>query len=160
MPFDEWVRLLMSAPSLPATTRVMCLRRQPLCLLRHRLSSGARSGAHLDHAEQQNGITQMSLGPSLTWQRLFQAAVVDALVEKTLAAAAESGARSAGSRRCSGQCPIAAKPGRKLRIPGTGTNRQQYPDNAAYDRRGLRITDMLNSVHDFSFDIEPNARFV
>ncbi len=91
----------------------------------------------------------------------FQAAVVDALVEKTVAAATEHGAREvlvAGG--VAANSLLRKRLDERLRIP------YRYPplvlctDNAAMIAAAAyyRYADSLQ--HDFTLDIEPNARYV
>lgn len=91
----------------------------------------------------------------------FQAALVDALVEKTVAAAAEFGAREvlvAGG--VAANALLRKNLGKRLRIP------YRYPalvlctDNAAMIAAAAYYRYAESVQHDFSFDIEPNARFV
>ena len=91
----------------------------------------------------------------------FQESVVDTLVEKTVSAAAEFGAREvlvAGG--VAANALLRQRLGERLRIP------YRYPplvlctDNAAMIAAAayFRYAELVQ--HDFSFDIEPNARFV
>jgi N6-L-threonylcarbamoyladenine synthase len=91
----------------------------------------------------------------------FQAAVVDALVEKTVAAAAEFGAREvlvAGG--VAANALLRQRLGERLSIP------YRYPplllctDNAAMIAAAAYYRYAESVQHDFTFDIEPNARFV
>ena len=87
--------------------------------------------------------------------------MVDTLVEKTVSAAAEFGAREvlvAGG--VAANALLRERLGERLRIP------YRYPplvlctDNAAMIAAAayFRYAELVQ--HDFSFDIEPNARFV
>ncbi|MEP6775292.1 MAG: tRNA (adenosine(37)-N6)-threonylcarbamoyltransferase complex transferase subunit TsaD [Chloroflexota bacterium] len=91
----------------------------------------------------------------------FQEAVVDTLVEKTVAAAAEFGAREvlvAGG--VAANALLRERLGERLRIP------YRYPplvlctDNAAMIAAAAYFRYAESVQHDFAFDIEPNARFV
>jgi N6-L-threonylcarbamoyladenine synthase len=91
----------------------------------------------------------------------FQEAVVDTLVEKTVAAAAEFGAREvlvAGG--VAANALLRERLGERLRVP------YRYPplvlctDNAAMIAAAAYFRYAESVQHDFTFDIEPNARFV
>jgi N6-L-threonylcarbamoyladenine synthase len=91
----------------------------------------------------------------------FQAAVVDALVEKTLAAANEYGAREvlvAGG--VAANALLRQRLDERLRIPYRYPPLSLCTDNAAMIGAAAyyRYADSLQ--HDFTLDIEPNARYV
>jgi N6-L-threonylcarbamoyladenine synthase len=91
----------------------------------------------------------------------FQAAVVDALVEKTIAAAGEYGAREvlvAGG--VAANSLLRERLDERLRIPYRYPPLALCTDNAAMIAAAAyyRYADSLQ--HDFTMDIEPNARYV
>jgi N6-L-threonylcarbamoyladenine synthase len=91
----------------------------------------------------------------------FQAAVVDALVEKTLAAAGEYGVREvlvAGG--VAANAALRKRLEERLRIPYRYPPLSLCTDNAAMIASAAyyRYADSLQ--HDFAMDIEPNARYV
>jgi N6-L-threonylcarbamoyladenine synthase len=107
------------------------------------------------------GITHTDPLPVADLAASFQAAVVDALVEKTAAAATEFGAREvlvAGG--VAANALLRQSLGERLRVP------LRYPplvlctDNAAMIAAAAyyRYADSLQ--YDFTLDIEPNARFI
>ncbi|MGA7732666.1 MAG: tRNA (adenosine(37)-N6)-threonylcarbamoyltransferase complex transferase subunit TsaD [Chloroflexia bacterium] len=107
------------------------------------------------------GITHTDPLPVADLAASFQAALVDALVEKTAAAAAEFGAREvlvAGG--VAANALLRQSLGERLRVP------LRYPplvlctDNAAMIAAAAyyRYADSLQ--YDFTLDIEPNARFI
>ncbi|HST03299.1 MAG TPA: tRNA (adenosine(37)-N6)-threonylcarbamoyltransferase complex transferase subunit TsaD, partial [Chloroflexia bacterium] len=91
----------------------------------------------------------------------FQAALVDALVEKTVAAAAEFGAREvlvAGG--VAANTLLRQSLGERLRIPYRYPPLSLCTDNAAMIAAAAYYRYAESVQHDFTFDIEPNARFV
>jgi N6-L-threonylcarbamoyladenine synthase len=107
------------------------------------------------------GITHTDPLPVADLAASFQAAVVDALIEKTAAAATEFGAREvlvAGG--VAANALLRQSLGERLRVP------LRYPplvlctDNAAMIAAAAyyRYADSLQ--YDFTLDIEPNARFI
>ena len=91
----------------------------------------------------------------------FQEAVVDALVEKTVAAAAEFGAREvlvAGG--VAANALLRQRLDERLRVPFRYPPLSLCTDNAAMIAAAAyyRYADSLQ--HDFALDIEPNARYV
>jgi N6-L-threonylcarbamoyladenine synthase len=91
----------------------------------------------------------------------FQAALVDALVEKTVAAAAEFGAREvlvAGG--VAANSLLRQSLGERLRIPYRYPPLSLCTDNAAMIAAAAYYRYAESVQHDFTFDIEPNARFV
>ncbi len=91
----------------------------------------------------------------------FQAAVVDTLIEKTLAAANEFGAREvlvAGG--VAANALLRQRLDERLRIPYRYPPLSLCTDNAAMIAAAAyyRYADLLQ--HDFTLDIEPNARYV
>ncbi|HYP41070.1 MAG TPA: hypothetical protein VEX13_11995, partial [Chloroflexia bacterium] len=91
----------------------------------------------------------------------FQAAAVDALVEKTVAAAAEFGAREvlvAGG--VAANAALRARLGERLNIPFRYPPLVLCTDNAAMIAAAAYYRYAESVQRDFSMDIEPNARFV
>jgi N6-L-threonylcarbamoyladenine synthase len=91
----------------------------------------------------------------------FQAAAVDALVEKTVAAAAEFGAREvlvAGG--VAANSALRARLGERLKIPFRYPPLVLCTDNAAMIAAAAYYRYAESVQRDFSLDIEPNARFV
>jgi N6-L-threonylcarbamoyladenine synthase len=91
----------------------------------------------------------------------FQAAAVDALVEKTVAAAAEFGAREvlvAGG--VAANAALRAKLGERLKIPFRYPPLVLCTDNAAMIAAAAYYRYAESVQRDFTLDIEPNARFV
>lgn len=113
---------------------------------------------HIEHGAE---IVRNEPLPVADLAASFQAAVVDALVEKTVAAAAEFGAREvlvAGG--VAANALLRQRLGERLRIP------YRYPplvlctDNAAMISAVAYYRYADSVQHDFTLDIEPNARFV
>ena len=107
------------------------------------------------------GITHTDPLPVADLAASFQAAVVDALVEKTAAAATEFGAREvlvAGG--VAANALLRQSLGERLRVP------LRYPplvlctDNAAMIAAAAYYRYANSLQYDFTLDIEPNARFI
>ncbi|HYO50342.1 MAG TPA: tRNA (adenosine(37)-N6)-threonylcarbamoyltransferase complex transferase subunit TsaD [Chloroflexia bacterium] len=91
----------------------------------------------------------------------FQAAAVDALVEKTVAAAAEFGAREvlvAGG--VAANAALRTRLGERLKIPFRYPPLVLCTDNAAMIAAAAYYRYAESVQRDFTLDIEPNARFV
>ena len=111
--------------------------------------------------EPHPGITHTDPLPVADLAASFQAAVVDALVEKTAAAAAEFGAREvlvAGG--VAANALLRETLGERLRVPFRYPPLVLCTDNAAMIAAAAyyRYADSLQ--YDFTLDIEPNARFI
>jgi N6-L-threonylcarbamoyladenine synthase len=120
-----------------------------------RPSMQAKGSASLDPAHEGEELPVADLAAS------FQAAVVDALVEKTIAAATEYGAREvlvAGG--VAANAMLRQRLDERLRIPYRYPPLALCTDNAAMIAAAAyyRYADSLQ--RDFTMDIEPNARYV
>jgi N6-L-threonylcarbamoyladenine synthase len=119
-----------------------------------------RSEEHSEAHNSQTTVRDVPL-PVSDLAASFQEAVVDALVEKTVAAAAEYGAREvlvAGG--VAANALLRQRLDERLRIPFRSPPLSLCTDNAAMIGAAAyyRYADSLQ--HDFALDIEPNARYV
>lgn len=120
-----------------------------------------REAAPPTSGELQAGITHSTPLPVADLAASFQAAVVDALVEKTMAAAAEFNAKEvlvAGGVAANGL--LRKSLGEKLRIPFRYPPLSLCTDNAAMIAAVAYYRYADSIQYDFALDIDPNARFV
>jgi N6-L-threonylcarbamoyladenine synthase len=120
--------------------------------------------AHTEHAEERRHAAEVHSDQPLPVADLaasFQAAVVDALIEKTAAAAEEFRAAEvlvAGG--VAANALLRERLGERLRVPFRYPPLVLCTDNAAMIAAAAYYRYADSVQHDFTLDIEPNARYV